>query len=884
MHPRLPFYFLICLLPLALRAEKNPGAAEFRREVRPLLEKYCFDCHADGANKGGVAFDEFNPDQPTAESRTLWWRALKNVRAGLMPPLKKPQPTREEKERIAQWIKTAAFESSPANPDPGRVTVRRLNRVEYRNTVRDLLGVDFNTEQEFPPDDAGHGFDNIADVLTLSPMLLEKYLDAAKTIVSKAVPSVPVVPVEDIIAGHAFQRVAIVAATNVPAEPSSAPREPSTLSYYEPAMIATTFRAQHAGHYQLVLNMSANERYVDNQFDYNKCRFIFKVDGQELFNQEFVREGGKPLHFDFAREWKAGEHQLSFEVQPLAPAQPQIRSLTLRIGSVTVRGPLEEKYWVKPPGYERFFTRQVPLSAPDRRQYAHEILAGFAPKAFRCPVDDQTLNRLAALAENTYNQPKQTFEAGVAQAMVAVLASPRFLFREEKFEPARAGQTYPGVDEYALASRLSYFLWSSMPDEELFRLAGEKKLRANLSTQIQRMLADPRSEGLVRNFAGQWLQARDIENVQINARAVLARDSGVPAAQGQGQGQRRGNFGFRRVRADLTPELRSDMRHETEMYFGYVVKADRNVAELIESDYTFLNERLATHYGLTNLNIAGNELHRVTLPSDSPRGGVLTQGTVLAATSNPTRTSPVKRGVFILDNILGIPPLPPPPDIPPLEDALAGITNHTPTLRETLALHRDKPLCASCHNRMDPPGLALENFNAMGMWRDKEFNQPVEVGGKLATGEEFANVRELKHVLATDRRLDFYRTLTEKLLTYALGRGLDYYDVETVDQIVARLDKEGGHFSALLAGIVESAPFQKTRGQIKQTAAATPLINTALQRGAHDAEHAKAVSTASRAEMKAAEAADDALFDRNTGLKPGANEINQLAAATGHKN
>jgi hypothetical protein len=260
------------------------------------------------------------------------------------------------------------------------------------------------------------------------------------------------------------------------------------------------------------------------------------------------------------------------------------------------------------------------------------------------------------------------------------------------------------------------------------------------------------------------------------------------------------------------------MREETENVFAYILREDRSLLELLDSDYTFVNERLARHYGIAN--VSGPEMRRVTLPPDSPRGGVLTEGTVLAVTSNPTRTSPVKRGVFILDNILGTPPLPPPPNVPPLEDAVKNLANRAPTLRETLAVHRENVLCASCHNQMDPPGLALENFNALGMWRDQEFSQPIDPSGQLITGETFSNIKELKRVLVKNHAGDFYRTLTQKLLIYALGRGLDYYDVETVDQIVARVEKSGGKPSALLAGIVESAPFQKTRGLTKHTAAA----------------------------------------------------------------
>ena len=776
-------------------AAETPAVAHFKKDVQPLITEYCSDCHANGSNKGDVDFDVLASDADLASHHDVWLKVLKNVRAGLMPPQKKSQPSLEEKKRLEEWIKNDAFGIDPKNPDPGRVTIRRLNRVEYRNTIRDLMGVDFNTEAEFPPDDAGHGFDNIGDVLTLSPMLLEKYLDAARTIVARAVPTTPGVVAETVLSGDSFRQ-------NNAGAPATNQGGPLVLSYYQQANASNTFRVQNAGHYQIVLDLTANEKYVENVFDYNKCRLIFKADGQELFQQDFVREGAKPFRYVFNRDWPAGDHALTVEVQPLTPGEKQIRSLNFKIIGVTVRGPLEEKYWVRPKNYEQFFPKAVPVTTYARQRYANALLGDFAQKAFRGPVDDQTVVRLATLAEKVYSQPKVTFEAGIAQAMVAVLASPRFLFREEGIQPARsAAKSYPAVDEYALASRLSYFLWSSMPDEELVRLAAAGKLRASLAAQVKRMLADPRAEALVQNFAGQWLQARDIETVQIDARSVLSRDDGATNR----------SRGFGRVRTDLDADLRKSMRLETEKYFGHIVRENRSVIELIDSDYSFLNERLAKHYGLTNLTVSGTELRRVTLPPDSPRGGVLTQGTILAVTSNPTRTSPVKRGLFVLENILGTPPPPPPPDIPPLEDASKEVKDHAPTLRETLELHRSKPVCSSCHNRMDPLGLALENFNAMGMWREKELNQPVEVSGKLITGEDFTNIREMKRILATKHHLDFYQTLTEKLLTYALGRGLEYYDVQTVDQIVDRLEKDNGRFSALLMGIIESAPFQNRR-------------------------------------------------------------------------
>lgn len=807
------------------------NASVFKQQIQPLLQEFCYDCHADGANKGNVAFDEFKSDAAVLEDRELWFKALKNLQAGIMPPPKKSRPSPQQKEQIIRWIKADVFQADPANPDPGRITVRRLNRVEYRNTVRDLMGVDFDAEREFPPDDAGHGFDNIGDALTLPPMLLEKYLVAAQKIVAKAVPSVPA-PAETVVLGRSFSgQTGVFTRTNRTLLTTNS----LALSYYEPALVTNIFKADHAGKYQLLLDFTGNERFVDGQFDYNKCRLVLKVDGKELHSREYAREPGRAFHYEFDHELTAGSHELVIEVRPLTPDQPQVRALHLRIDSVTVRGPMEEKHWVRPKNYERFFPARPPPSAAARRKYAREILEPFVRKAYRRPVDAKTVERLVALAEATYTQKGKSFEAGISQALVAVLASPRFLFREEYTVPP-AAKTHPLVDEHALASRLSYFLWSSMPDDELFRLAGENKLRAQLSQQMTRMLADRKSEAFVRNFVGQWLQTRDIESVGIDARAVLARerpydpefeqrrarfralrekpDEELTPEEKEEIEEIRAMFGRRfgrGPRTELTGDLRRAMRLETEKTFEYVVREDRSLLEMLDSDYTFLNERLARHYGLTNLNVTGEEVIRVELPPGTPRGGVITHGSVLAVTSNPTRTSPVKRGLFILENLLGVPPAPPPPDIPPLEDAVKDIKDRPVTLRETLALHREAPLCSSCHNRMDPLGLALENFNAMGMWRDQERGEPINPAGTLLTGQSFTNIVELKRILVTDLASDFYRTITEKLLTYALGRGLEYYDVATVDAIVERLQKTGGRPSALLAGIIESAPFQKTR-------------------------------------------------------------------------
>ena len=819
------------------RGEDTPAAAHFRKDIEPLLSDYCYDCHADGEKKGNVVFDEFKSDDALLGSHDLWFGVLKNMRAGLMPPKKKPQPSAEEREKIEKWIKYEAFGIDPSAPDTGRVTVRRLNRVEYRNTIRDLTGCDFHSEVEFPPDDTGYGFDNIGDVLTVSPILLEKYLAAAKTIVTEVVPTVSRVAPETKITGDQFRREK---ADDDGEGRRGDRREPiRSLSYYEAANAGMSHEVADAGSYRVVLDLAVRGNF---DFDPGKCRVVFKIDDREVMQKEFGWHDFKKFTFEFDEQWKAGAHRFALTLEPLTPVEKKINSLSIQIVSLTVRGPMDEAHLIRPPNYDRFFTGNDPKTPEARRANASEVLRRFARKAFRRPVDEGTVERLITLAESVYTQPAKSFETGIAHALVAVLASPRFLFRLEESAPGSESQAVADVDEYSLASRLSYFLWSTMPDDELIRLAAAGELRKNLAVQVQRMTADPRADNMVRNFTGQWLQVRDVDGISINSRAILARDKGE---ERENDGRRRrvqelmaipvdertpeqkeelkqmfAQFRKRGAQLELDRPLRDAMQRETELFFTHIFREDRSVTELIDSDYTFLNEKLASLYGIPGVN--GPEMRRVSLPPESPRGGVLTHGSVLVVTSNPDRTSPVKRGLFVLDNILGTPAPPPPANVPALEAAEKDFGDRQPTLREALELHREKPLCAGCHARMDPIGLAFENFNAMGMFRETERKQPIDTAGQLITGETFHGVRELKQILVKNHRLDFYRCLTEKFLTFAIGRGLEYYDVETVDRIVRRLETENGRFSALLNGIIESAPFQKHRTAAIATHVASP--------------------------------------------------------------
>ena len=549
--PSAPFRWANRLIGAMLLSALPAVSAEldlevFKKDIQPVLDEYCYDCHGNGNKKGGVQLDGFENEAALHDPK-LWQRALRNVRSGIMPPADEPSLPPELAGKISEWIKRGPFALDAHHPDPGRVTVRRLNRVEYRNTIRELLGVDYDTQKEFPADDAGHGFDNIGDVLTISPMLLEKYLDAAQAIVSSSVPTKSRVVAESIVSGRSFTVRPPVAPQNPPGpvklsvEPAPAfevKRPPPAmvgealdLSYYTPATVASTYHAPRAGKYQLNVDLRTVENFVDEQFDLNHCRLVFKIDGETALEQEFVREGERTFKFTYERDWLEGNHEFAFEIMPVAPDREQKRLLRLRLNAVTVHGPMAPKYWVQSSAYQRFFPRSVPMTLKGRRTYARELLGEFATRAFRRPIDQPTLDRLVTLAENVAKQPSGTFEVGVAQAVVAVLASPRFIFREEEIEPMKPGQSYALVDEYSLASRLSYFFWSSMPDAELFKLAGAGQLRAQLPAQITRMLRDPRSAEFVSNFTGQWLQARDIASVQIDAGSIYLREHSDPALE-----------------------------------------------------------------------------------------------------------------------------------------------------------------------------------------------------------------------------------------------------------------------------------------------------------------------------------------------------------------
>jgi hypothetical protein len=794
----------------------GPGVAGFHQSIQPLLKTYCYDCHGNGTKNGNVAFDELASNDQILNPQ-LWLKVLKNVRAGVMPPPNEPRPTAQEQAKLTDWIKSSAFGSDPANLDPGRVTVRRLNRNEYRNSVRDLLGMDLDVNELLPPDDVGYGFDNIGDVLSISPMRLEKFMEAAIEVVDKAVPKDTVT-----MASITYLNKDIV---------SDDGRTSDAMSFYQVRTCKRTIHAPVEGDYNFHINIKIDG---DTQFDPQECRIHVATDGNEFFTEKYVYSDVSWFDNDIKVHLGAGDHVLSFTTEPVHPELKPLRTrMDYRIIAVRFDGPLDRKEWKHPPGFSNLYTREEPPTDPtQRRAYAREVLNRFASRAFRRPVPADTLDRLVALAEKTYSIPNTPFETGIAQAIVAILTSPRFLFHLEGAEPVATGEKYPLLDEYSLAARLSYALWCSVPDEELTRLAAAGELRKNFGAQVKRMLADPKSQAFVSNFSQQWLQTRAILDIPINSADIMAQEGAARGASASpvinipgdgatfpvlaggaggrgGRGGRGGGSVANFTGMELTPEVRKAMMGEVEAYFNYVVREDRSVLDFIQSNYTFVNAALAPVYGIPN--ISGMEMRKVTLPEGDLHGGVLTMGSVLTVTSNPGRTSPVKRGKWILENILGFPTAPPPPNVPALEDSLSKTPDKRPTQREVLAIHRESPMCASCHARMDPLGLAMENFNAFGRYRSQEFQQPIEPSGELITGEKFKGVVDLKQSLVKNHKLEFYRTLTSKLLVYVLGRGTEYYDVATIDAIAEQMDKQDGKFSALLMGVLESAPVQRCR-------------------------------------------------------------------------
>ena len=740
--------------------------AGYETHVRPLLDRYCFQCHGE-RHKGGLDLRVFRSEDDVVASRKTFEHVLTHMEARTMPPEKKPQPTPDERALMVGWFRERLFWVDCEKPDPGRVTLRRLNRTEYNNTIRDLVGLDLKPADNFPADDVGYGFDNIGDVLSVPPMLLERYLLAAEKVLDAAVVTAPLAPPMQRFSGRDFEGG------------SDGGAGVRTLASNGDLIRKVTL--DRTGEYRVRI------RAFGDQAGDEPVRAALGLDGKRLQEVEIKAKRNSPGVYEWGGLVSAGEHRLtvSFLNDFYDPGNEKEkrrpRDRNFHLLGVEFVGPFTKDLPSLTASHKRIFYKEPrTTNLADQVSCAGEILGTFASRAFRRPVRDEELHRLTRIYAGA-RRDGDGYEQSVKLALEAVLVSPSFLFRlEAQPEPDNPKEVTP-LDEYALASRLSYFLWSTMPDEELMKLAGQGQLRRRLGAQVSRMLADPRSMALVRNFASQWLQTRKLDQVAPD----------------------------KDVFPDFDAALLDAMRAETEAFIGYIAKENRSVLELLDADYTFANARLARHYGLAG--VQGEALQRVSLKG-TRRGGLLTQASILTLTSNPTRTSPVKRGKWVLETILGTPPPAPPPNVPELQDGKGK--KLTGTLRQRMEQHRVDPACAGCHALMDPVGFGFENFDGIGAWRDRDGDSAVDPSGKLVTGESFQGPSELKKILLTVKREDFVRSLATKLLTYALGRGLEYYDACTVDRVVQTLENGDYRFHSLVLGVVNSPAFQLRRGDL----------------------------------------------------------------------
>ena len=739
--------------------------ADFEHDIRPVIEKNCASCHGEKKQKAGLSFESFHSPQDVRKQWRVWLNAGRRMAAKEMPPEDKPQPSSAERDLVLNWLSQDMFPVDANHPDPGRVTIRRLNRTEYNNTVHDLVGVDFNPADDFPSDDMGYGFDNIGDVLTVSPLLMEKYISAAEQVMSRAI-----APPESVM----LKKIPLdsLHSTN-----DSCLFEGDKFSLYKEGRAGTEITTDREGDYRI--RIQAYGEMAGNE----PPKMVLRLDGKEAQRFDVSVTEDSPKFYEFKTAFTAGKHRLAIAYpnnfrDPKNP-NPRLRDRNLFITKIEIDGPIGLPPPAPPEAYRKIFFCK-PSPSRTTNDCLHAIIGAFASRAYRRPISAGEIAALTGFAQNLLKNGA-SFEDAVRGPLTAVLVSPNFLFRGETLPGQGAPRGVQPIDEYALASRLSYFIWSTMPDETLFALAGKGKLRANLDEQVRRMLKDPKSREMAENFAGQWLQIRNLEIVSPDATMF----------------------------PDFDDELRHAMRRETELFFADVLWADRSVLDFVNSDYSFMNERLAKFYGISG--VTGSEFRRVSLKG-TPRGGVFTQAGVLTVTSNPTRTSPVKRGKWVLDNLLNAPPPPPPANVPPFKEQPAGDVHAS--LRERMLDHRADAMCASCHIQMDALGFSFEHYDAIGRWRDKDGAFAIDDSCELNGGEQFKGVAGLRDVLTKKRSDQFLHCLTEKMLTYALGRGLDYYDMPTVDRICKNVVKADYHSSALVLEIVRSVPFQMRRGDV----------------------------------------------------------------------
>ena len=766
-----------------LGAGCGPPPNKTAEQYSAVVEHYCYECHDYAGQEAGLTLENADLANIGAHAE-VWEKVARKLRGRMMPPPGEPHPDEKTYDGFVAYLESSLDAAAKKNPNPGRASIRRLNRTEYGNSVRALLAVDVDASELLPADDEGYGFDNIADILRVSPSLLEQYLAASAKVAAlavgdpdtRAVMSVYRAP-SDLAQGEHVEglplgtRGGILIHHNFPLDGE----------YGFDVFLLRNIVGYMTGlewPHELEIAIDGERVFLakvggkeDNAMsDANMSAAANAIDAR-LRTRVFVAAGPHDVTVTFLEKSAAETHE---------PLELHTRNLDLQdmngipvLDYVNVTGPFNPRGPGTTPSRERIFTCR-PQTAADEIPCATEILSTLAHRAYRRPVTEQDVALLLRFFAD--GRKRGTFDGGIESALRLILSSPSFLFRQERDPADVAPGTLYAVDDVSLASRLSYFIWSGPPDDELLALAEKNQLHdtATYRAQVKRLLADPRANGLVDNFAAQWLYLRNLRSVRPDVEQF----------------------------PDFDDNLRQAMRRETELLFEHVMRADRPIGELLTANYTFMNERLAKHYGVAD--IYGSQFREVAL-TDPNRYGLLGQASILTVTSQPNRTSPVLRGKWILENVLGTPPPSPPANVPPFPENEAGKVPRS--VRERLENHRKNPVCATCHSIMDPIGLGLENFDAIGQWRTREPGGEVDASGRMANGTPINGPVSLRDAVTKDPE-QFVRVVTAKLMTYALGRGLEYYDMPTVRGIVHDAARDGYKFSAVITGIVESVPFR----------------------------------------------------------------------------
>jgi mono/diheme cytochrome c family protein len=773
---------LLCLIGAAFVV--GGGAASSARghlraaepEYANLVSTYCVTCHSDRLKTGGLSLQGVNLDT-VPDHAEVWEKVMRKLRSGEMPPASvRARPDARVAAELVAYLETTLDAAAVAHPNPGRAPVHRLNRAEYSNAVRDLLALDVRPGDWLPVDDSGYGFDNIAAVLSTSPALLDRYMSAARTISRLAVGDLTMKPVEQMYDAK-FDPIKGARNEQLNDELPFDSRAGMTVAHYFPLDAEYVFKVRFAG-----VQADGEEAETDPYQVRVAVKAGLHTVGVTSPRENLKAEREAPPAGPGGGGGRGGAVQVPTPVD-LRLNGARLKRFDIRAAAPDVRkliigGPYAPTGRGDTPSRRAIFVCRPERPAQDTA-CARTILTTLAHRAFRRPVANDDVEPLLAFYRKA--RVSQDFESGIQAALEAMLVSPEFLFRIERDPPraaaAKAGDAH-AVSDVELASRLSFFLWSTIPDAELLDLAERGKLKdpAVVERQVRRMLDDPRADALVANFAGQWLQLRNVDTVKPDP-----------------------------VIFPFDEALRQAFYTETMLFVSSIFREDRSLLDLLSADYTFVNQRLAEHYGIPR--VYGSQFRRVAV-DDVNRRGLLGQGSVLAVTSYPNRTSVVQRGKWILENLLGTPPPPPPADVPELKAAPHG---KVLTMREQMQVHRANATCAACHARMDPIGFALENFDGVGRWRSRDAGAPIDAGGTLPDGTAFEGPAGLSRLLLTRYRDDFLRTATEKLLTYALGRGVEYYDSPTIRSINREAARDNYRVSSWILAVVKSMPFRMRR-------------------------------------------------------------------------